>query len=178
MAKRYALGVPHGIVMAVVPPCGVGQDMRNAFNAIEFHYVDFTARRPFHVLSQQPDGRPRATGRGYLGPHFEASVEETETASGGHRGGGVLDILTLAAPVVGIFLIKGILALVASSLDDKVSVFATCVLALVPLSLVVTYEAAFWLPYGGVGRSIGVEFVAPDESPLALGVCGQSADGE
>ena len=173
MAEGDAFGVPYGIVAPVVAPRSIGQNVGDAIDAIELHHIYFTARRPFHVFPQQPDGRPRTAGGGYLGTHLEPPVEEAEAVASGQRSRSVAERLALPAPVGGTFLIGGILAFVGSCLDDEASTLLAGILALIPLRLVVAHKATFGLPNGRVGQSVSVELVAPDEFPSALGVDGQ-----
>ena len=80
---RNALAVPHSIPALVTAPCGIGKDMGNTIDTIELHHIDLTTGRPIHGCAKCPNGWPGAACYGYLGTHFETSVEEGMLTSAG-----------------------------------------------------------------------------------------------
>ena len=83
VGERNLLRVPDGLPVVVVPPAGIGKDMRNTVDAVVLHHVNLATRGPRQILAQEPDGRPCTSSRGNLCAHLHSSVGEIKRLARG-----------------------------------------------------------------------------------------------
>src|SRR5690606_20123114 len=91
----------------------------------------------------------------------------TVQPAGREAGRRVLDVLPAPPPVLAPRLVGRVGSSLAASFDDQESSLHPGVLGLVPLVLLVAYEAPLVRPVRGIRAPGPIEFIGPDE-PIAI----------
>ena len=164
----YAFRVPYRAVL-VVAPTGVGQYVWTAVHMIVFHDIDFATRGPTPFAAEQPDGWPRTDDCWYACAHFEGAVEKLKLTTGVDArcrisGVGSALLPVVASGVVGT--VSWVGYAVEPSLYGEYSIGDASVGRLIPLIFVVAHESLLVVPILGIGCSVGVELVVPQQCAL------------
>ena len=163
VGNGYPDGVPLGDPSLLRSPGGVCQEQAS----IVFHDIDLAAAWPPSFDAQRPEGGPETATRIDPGSHFETAIHPVVQTPGRHACGRILRIFPVLLPALAIRLVTGVLLAFASGLNDKQTLFASGVVGLIPLSLVVPNPSGFVGPLLGVRPPLFVELIGPDQ--LAFG---------
>jgi len=155
--------VPHGLPFLLRAPGDVGQN----HTAVILHNIDLAAMRPVAAHAERPKSRPQPRTGIDPGAHFKSTKRPAMQSPGEQAGRGVFGVLAILLPVAAALAVIGIGLALALGLDDQHAVIAAGIFRLVPLQLLVTDETPLVAPVCGIGLTVCLELVGPDQLIVA-----------